>query len=129
MVGDVPTWDTHIHTNNMARATDQPAESPRGPFLTTFTNPYHPCHHYTRQGSWLEQLTNLLRRLEDLSHVLAWAKLGGGRETAASGVTAADVTAAAASVTAAVTVDAKAPAALSLVELPRLRLSFEVRVA
>ncbi|KAL3900577.1 MAG: hypothetical protein SGPRY_012436, partial [Prymnesium sp.] len=46
-------------------------------------------------NSWLAQLSTLLRRLDDLSHVLAWSS---GEE-----------------------------AQLSTVELPRLRLSFEVR--
>ena len=76
-------------------------------------------------GSRLAQLAALFMRLDDLSHVLAWARLGagavpprpesgGGVDPLARGAGGRDGGGA-------------HEAVLSLVELPRLRLSFEVR--
>ena len=68
---------------------------------------------YARPGSALAQLVTLLARAEDLSHILAWSGPGGPGTDA--GMTAAGGGGEGESV------------ALELLELPRLRLAFDVR--
>lgn len=76
---------------------------------------------HTGSGTWLSQLSALVKRLDDLSHVLAWARIGETRPTDGGAE--------------AVRKESKEAGReqqrkelpLWLVELPRLRLSFEVR--